>query len=355
MPLNPGLYDLLRREFRGKVRIGNPGMRLRYRLVSRPEKPPLVQSLGGGEEYLVDCPLCGDRRQRCSINHAFGTEVDGIEVRHLIHCFNEDCRGLSDWLLSLLESQKWAKPLPYLPREASPTENPSAGAAADPRRLAGISRLDNLPADHPAVAYVAGRGFDPAYLARHFGVGYTGEGWEWTRRRLLAPVFFSRTEVGWCARAIPGHSRLTLVAPGKSWPYREPKYLNARGFSKSRFLYNLDQAQKHEVLTIAEGITDVWKIGVWGVALLGKAMSAEQRRLLCQAAEGKKAWLVLLGDASTESDDAAAAWLENYRALRSEYRYPGRIRLHLFERGDPGDLASSELHRLIEEILHDRA
>lgn len=48
------------------------------------------------------------------------------------------------------------------------------------------------------------------------------------------------------------------------------------------------------------------------MALLGKSMSDQQCQLLCQAGKETGAWIVLLGDASTEKDDAATSLSQLY-------------------------------------------
>jgi hypothetical protein len=80
---------------------------------------------------------------------------------------------------------------------------------------------------------------------------------------------------------------------------------------------------------------------------MGKTMSEAQRRLLCQAAEPGGAWLVLLGDASTERDDAASSWEANRMKLLDGYVHKERVRLHLFDRGDPASRTTAELHRIV--------
>ncbi|MDR1521162.1 MAG: hypothetical protein LBU23_13620, partial [Planctomycetota bacterium] len=102
-PLNPPLYEMLWAETRGDVNVVNPGSRLRPWIKSDPGKRPVVASRGGSEEYVINCPLCGDKRHRCYINHAMGTMVGGVKVRYLAHCFNENCHGLSEWVMEKLE------------------------------------------------------------------------------------------------------------------------------------------------------------------------------------------------------------------------------------------------------------
>ena len=357
-PLNPTLHEMLVAECNGDVRIVNPGSPLQYRIQKAPGKRPVVKSWGGSEEYVVNCPLCNDKRHRCHINHAMGTRVEGVKVRYLAHCFNEDCRGLYEWVMARLEAfreweQETAPPHGIAPVAVGPgpldIHAVAREAAEKHERLEGVLPLERLPAGHGALEYVRGRGLDPLFLSREFGVGCGSSGAK--ARRLVIPVFFDGIEVGWTARAVPGMTDMRVCRSESPWPYDVPKYVNAFGFPKSKFLYNFDRAREHRVIAVAEGVSDVWKIGVWGMALFGKHMSAAQCDLLCSAAEAKEAWIVLLGDASTERDDAASAWRQNFQAIRAKYKYPSRLRLQLFDDGDPGDRTSRELHSIVDGAL----
>jgi hypothetical protein len=346
-PLNPGLYNFLWDWFRGKVLVSKAGQPFRYVETAWRGEPAARPAPGrGGEEYLVDCPLCGDRRNRCSVNHRFGGLVGpNLPVVGAVHCYNERCRGLPDWFSDRLR-EYGLHPRVAVPAEAEEAFDPdrlAREAAASHERLTGFEFVDELPPGHPAVRYVRERGFDPGYLVDHFRVCHRER-----EGRLIAPVFARGLEAGWVARAIPGHTRLTPGDPGRAWPWREGKYVNSPGLPKSRLLYNLDLASGHPVIGVAEGVTDVWRLGPWGVALLGKTMSETQCRLLCRAAEAGGAWIVLLGDA-----DAADAWRANHYRLLGAYVHPERVRLYLFREGDPADRSSRELHEITKGVLHD--
>jgi hypothetical protein len=357
-PLNPGLYEALWEYTGGVVKISKGGQRFRYttaleggELTVRPVPG------GGGEEYLIDCPLCGDRRQRFSINHMFGRSVLGATVLDAVHCYNENCVGLSRWLRDLLTQFGDG----YAPRAAEAVaaeDGPDIDAvmrtaAEEHEKLDGVKALNRLPSDHPAVRYVEGRGFNVDYLTEYFRVGYYGGGGRYKRnQRLVAPVFYNRALVGWNARAIPGHTRLTPGNADAKWPWKEPKYVNAKGFPKSQTLYNFDLAKDGEVIGVVEGVTDVWRAGTWAMGLLGKTMSETQLRLLCAAAERRKAWIVLIGDAASARDDAETAWRKNHYALLGRYRYPERVRLRQCAGGDPGDRTAEELMQLATEAVH---
>jgi hypothetical protein len=312
---------------------------------------------GGGEEYRVCCPLCRDIRHRLYVNHAFGRRIRG-KLCFVVHCFNRQHKGLGRWLFDLLRKAE----VPDSPLNASTEKETGLDSAAVVAEAAErhekipVDRfrlLTELDGDHPAVRYARERGFDPDELTQWYRAGYgAGDGGRPWERRLVAPVYGRGEEVGWSARAIPGHTRLTLERPGRKWPWREGKYVNSKGFPKSRFVYNLDVAGElpDTVMAVVEGVTDVWRIGPWAVALFGKTLSDAQCRLICEAAAAKQAWLALLGDAPTERDDSAAAWRRNYFMLRRAYRYPDQVTLHLFDRGDPGDHGRQEIFEIVKGL-----
>lgn len=352
--LNPDLYQLLYDFTDGEVDVVKRGQELKYRIFERNGRRG-IQSIDGGEEYVIDCPICGDTRKRCHINHAFALIIEGIPVYHLAHCFNEECDPeISKWLREMMKDNGMNGKVVVKAQKAAPTFDIMEEVQRSARvhmRLPRVSPLADLHPDHAALKYLRERGFEVDYLVRYFHVGFfkgLPNKPRWENKRLIIPFVFSETQVGWTARLIPGY---TPVSP--SFGREPPKYVHSPGFKKSWFLYNYDQAKNSPVIAVAEGVTDVWKIGTWGVALLGKSMSDQQCQLLCQAGEATGAWIVLLGDASTEKDDAAASWRRNYAKLVQKYKHPERVRLYLFDKGDPGDYTSQEIYDIVTRVMND--
>ena len=352
---NPPLHNFLHKYTGGGVQTINEGQVFQYRVViDKTGNRRIKRDGNSGEEYVIDCPVCGDSHRRCHVNHMFGVGIEGIPTYHLVHCHNENCDyELSKWLREAMgdgyrgsgaapkAETRSTVPTPISTRSSLEPNTPLAMTI--PTRL-----LSEVGVGHIAVAYVTGRGFDVKYLSDYFKVGlFIGNPYIYptAKQRLIIPVYFIGSMVGWTARSVPGYT-------AKEW--EDPKYMNAKGFSKKQFLYNYDQAKDAPVIAVAEGVTDVWKIGTWGMALFGKSMSDPQCQLLCQAGEGKGAAIVLLADASTEKDDAAKSWTQNYEKLKSSYKYPGRIFLHHMEKGDPGDYSPQELYDLVNNIVHGR-
>ncbi len=354
-PLNRALYDFLWERFSGNVLVAKRGQKFRYS-VTQVNGTPIIDKLDGGEEYQVNCPLCGDKRRRLYVNHRWGTLVHGAEVRHLAHCFNENC-SVNSWLREHMDDLATSYSVEGSDDaqavDAFDMDAIAAEAAERHDRLTAVLPVDSLAPDHPAALYLESRGFNRTWLYDRFRVGYhEGSGRHPRNRRIIAPVFYGGMMVGWNARAIPGHTRLTPADPAKKWPWREGKYVNSAGMPKSKFLYNLDLASAYSVIVVVEGVSDCWRAGEWSVAIMGKQMSREQCRQLCRAAEARKAWIVMLGDASTELDDAASAWRANRAVVMNQYQYSDRVRLHLFDKGDPGDSTTEELQKLVMGLKH---
>jgi hypothetical protein len=354
-PMNPELYEGLWDHTNRRIEVINEGQPLRYAIVERNGRRGIVRSGSSGEEYVINCPVCDDTRGRCYVNHTFGTRIEGIPIYHLAFCQNEQSgEEVCKWLREMIKDGGWDCAIDVgAKREGSVLDPFEAARISNQRheKLSPALSLSALPPGHPALTYLAGRGFDDIqYLQDLFRVGYfKGDPGKFrlANERIIIPIWFARQMVGWTARIVPGYT------PTPKWISREPpKYYNSKEFNKSNFLYNFDLAKDADVIAVAEGVTDVWKIGIWGMALLGKSMSDQQCQLLCRAAENRGACIVLLGDGSTEKDNAAAAWEANYQRLRAAYRYPDRVRLHLFPQGDPGDRSSRELHDLVHRLVH---
>ena len=317
------LYALLQRKF-GKVVVANRGRpnTWRFQLNAQGKSGPVLDERG--ETYRVNCPFCGDAKQRLWINHQFGEETDdGRRVRGLAHCFNEDCirkyQNLDKLDRMLFGFLNKAERQALLVRRAVTKETVHLGPAQLPGQVWPLSLLS--PND-PAIKYVQGRGFDPAELSALFRVGYCVEADEFNpscQNRLVCPIYKGDTLIGWQARKITAVSKSS------------PKYMTMPGFKKSAWLYNHDLAVNYRVVVVVEGVTDVWAVGPAGVALLGKTMSLAQKDLLKSWAN-KRGLCVLLLDPDAHA--SSASLLPDLRTL-----FAGRaVSVTLPDNKDPGDL-----------------
>jgi hypothetical protein len=152
-----------------------------------------------------------------------------------------------------------------------PGKEPATLTTGEVEYPGSIWPLDRLSPDHPAVAYIRGRRYNPAWLAVNMGVGYI---WEPPHRkaclrdRIFIPVYLGGTLVGWQARSV-GSPRMD-----------EPKYLFSARFPRSISLYNYDIASKFPAVTVLEGATKVWRFGADSVAAFGKRITDHQLSML---------------------------------------------------------------------------
>jgi len=114
-------------------------------------------------------------------------------------------------------------------------------------------------------------------LLTHYGVTYCQKAPPHLRQaegRIITPIYRCGLLQGWQGR----------------WPddlnWKEtniPKYYTMPGFQKATCLYNMDTAQRYNLVIVTEGVTDAWATGPWAVALLGKTLSQPQQGYLMQS------------------------------------------------------------------------
>ena len=90
---------------------------------------------------------------------------------------------------------------------------------------------------------------------------------------IVIPIRMQRDLVGWQARY---PADLDWKATGQR------KYYNLPGMPKRLFLYNYDTARLYSVVVVVEGVTSVWRMGGPVVAIFGKSLSEQQRRMLLE-------------------------------------------------------------------------
>jgi hypothetical protein len=324
-PLCPDLFERLARHF-GTVRIANAGQPLVFAdpaaAPPQPGRRARLEVASPGEDYRVRCCYCADAGFHLGIHHRWA------EFRHLAICYRRDClrhpARRQDLYLRVFRSLR-PRALPVRPAAPEPE------AHAPPPLPAGVSGLADLPPGHPAVAYVAGRGFDPAALARLDGVGYAAghdPDQPAAHGRLIVPLRdLAGRPRGWQGRAIAG---------------RGPRYFTAPGTHKSRLLYCGDLASGWPFVVIAEGVTDVWAVGPPAVALLGQAASKAQLDLL-------RRWPAAVVLLDADAGDAAAE-------LAAELGRQGvrRVVVQLPEGQDPASLGREAVWRLIHAAAREQ-
>jgi hypothetical protein len=349
MPLNPKLYNGLRRAF-GEVRIAKEGEPMAYKVVTNPlTHRQGTQVTSGGEDYKVCCPFCGDTRFRLEISHRWDTTdpVTGARFgRHLMRCYNDGCDAnldapTADRVLRQEELQDRMRP--YVAR-ALGLRTP----VAKPKRLTETKLpgkcvpITQLPADHPAILYLLERDFDPARLEQEFRLVFCLEDTnENVSGRIIIPVYRENKLVGWQARYV-GEPPADYI----------PKYYTMPGLPKRQVLYNYDVAMHTRFGIIVEGVTDVWRVGRQGVAILGSTMS-NQQIALAKAAWGETGVGLALDPELVAEPRKRPDRPTSYEKIVERLSDPtafkwGLLKIQLALGTDPGKLRSDELWRVIQ-------
>lgn len=276
--LNPILYQALQRIF-GDVEVANAGngakLYPQQKLTRRGLK--MVTTISkGAEHYCVKCRFCGDRKPRLWVNHRYGTPdlITGNAMQFMASCFNEDCLSDADNMRRFQDELEEA-----MAGRAMVLRTPEVEDAdrVTTQVLPGVTRLlTELPATHPAVMYLKGRGYDIKALSKFYDIRAIvepPEGKAFLIDHIVIPIRMQRDLVGWQARY---PADLDWKATGAR------KYYNLPGMPKRLFLYNYDTARRYRMVVVVEGVTSVWRMGGPVVAIFGKSLSEQQRRMLLE-------------------------------------------------------------------------
>lgn len=297
----------------GDVKVVNQGTRARLTdsvnwTRSRPKRSTKLAQVPS-EEYRVNCPFCRDQRQRLYINYLYGQKdpANGFVRDRLVCCHNEECHLEPDNLHTLARLLIEGHDDPLLPEA-----QPKIGVVQPTIPIAmptGLVPIIDDDVDVTATIYLEDRGFDLKELWRLWRVHYC-EGCENSSpkvyKRIVYPITCPSTGkadspvklCGWQARSVRTNSL-------------SPKYLTARGFQKSAFLYGLPWAAMHSgPVVVCEGVTDVWRLKTNAVSILGKSLSLTQRDLLRSLAQ-RRAIAFLLDSTAQEEAELAATLLRN--------------------------------------------
>ena len=338
-PLNPYLYARLEKYSLGRIKVQKAGHKqvLSYHFDDVYKRRSLWPEIRG-EYYRVDCPKCGDSYQRLFINHCWGV-VDrqtGDDRLWMAICFNENCfttRQEMYYLFNRIDCDQSRL------STAEIKEGVVRDVSGDTMGWPGMTcPVNQLPTNHPAIQYLMSRGFNPNRLSQFYGVRYCQASEDFRAlNRLIVPMLWEDKMRGWQSR-YPGE---------KNWKdkqhSRESKYYTAEGFHKADYLYNLDTARKYETGVIVEGVTDVWRVGPQGMALLGKDVSDRQRALAMEHFRHNVLVLLLDADAwESEKTQSQIRWF-------NDHTLSGRfVAIQLPNGQDPGSMDRNILRDFIE-------
>lgn len=344
--LNPRLYEALCRCFgRDQVRVIYEDIEAEpdYRRVADNKnggtRTIVHDMLVQGEEYVLNCPFCGDSRQRLYINHTWGVRDPRTGSRNLFafQCFNSSCQVGTrpsgepnfEWLQRRIKNSLASQaPLVLDRQRAKKWKAPSRV------ELPGLHwRLDQLSErmpEHEAVFYLEQRLINPVYLGQKFGVGFCPEAQDMrAARRIVAPVLLDGRLVSWTARYV-----------GNPPDYSITKWVHCPGVKIGNYLYNFDRGIRHQTWVLTEGPGDVWSFGIQAMAVFGKVVRVTQVERLLQYVQPDTT-IVLLLDPTLSPDDVKRKRKHHIeRSYELLNRYPafqGRIlRVYLPCDRDPG-------------------
>ena len=343
---NKLLYDELSRVFDTEVRIACEGDQGQYScppyivpsyVKPKPKKYAAIEDWG--ETYHLNCPVCGDTKQRLFFSHLFGSFVKekgktGVQYDcgRIYVCHNERC-DLSPYIKKM-DMRALRK---ICVSEHAPLQSSSFFTIEEGVMPPNCIPIVDAKVPKESQEYLISRGYDLHDLYRDYSVMYVRKGDPqgpedganmFFEDRILIPIYQGSIGVSWQARAIGEHKR---------------KYLFPQGFKKNQYLYNSDNALHYDSVVIVEGITDVWSVGPDAVALFGKTMSTRQLEIMrvlwgfCEAA-------TVLLDA-----DAYGNAVKIARQLNEDpIAFPRGVRAARLPSGDPGDYTEDELTEFIE-------
>ena len=318
-----------------------------------------------GECYKLNCPFCGDTKQRLFFCHLAGAHVLigktqlQFSVRVCV-CQNEHCnsqnRDFRSWLFAL-ELHKG--PVIVLDKAYAPKETKAYG-----HLFAQVE--DKLPSPcYPLLSpevpphvwnYLRDRKFDPQELQAVWGMGYSPKGATYEKvekvanldvdpeyepkiekkelydERIIVPIVQGRRLVGW-------QGRLPRFKTEKG----EIKYMTSDNMSKSQVLFNFDRAVLGSVAVLTEGVFDVMRIGAPAMCLFGKHLSSYQIEALKLGFSQAGGALVMLDPEEYARSERMAA------ELNEQQIFPrGALAVKLPDARDPADLPPAYQKELID-------
>lgn len=347
-PLNETLYNGLVRRF-GSVIVVNAGREAIELPVTTLHGTRIQYKLG--EYYTVNCPWCGDTRHRLYVSYLWGMFDPEAKSKHknLVYCQSgRRCYQDQPARIDQLDYEVYGA----MPHQIRTVENISKGVAyANPDLVdppGAVIALRDLPRNHPAVQYLAVRGFDPMVLSDLFGVGYCEEAaplYPLMQGRIVIPVYTKGKYVGWQGRYVGDID----------WKrFKTPKYYNSSQFSKSMNLYNFDNANRYKIVCLVEGVATVWSLGPQFTACFGSSVSLVQAQ---QAAElCREGYLVLLLDGDTWEVDPRTGFSKASRAIEILTAHVGtRLAVvRLPPEAKPDDYYPEALWGMVETALREK-
>lgn len=295
-----------------------------------------------GEVYVLNCPICGDKKGRLYVNH-FWMQWDEDVHRHvddMIGCFNEKCfqkhpENRSKFFQELFSG---CNPSDVTMQLSEPKEMPKEVVPEPPGK---IFKLTDLHPAQPCRYYLRNRGIIGGYteetLERDWAVGYVatvnkGHSPD-CLNRIYIPMFHNGVLVGYQCRFIGD----------REWTTECPKTRTMPHMRRGRYLYNFDIASRSKVAVLVEGPTSAWAIGLRSIALWGNSISAQQCDLIKSRWRDDCLIVVMLdGNALNEATKIAVKLQANCGTTKV-------VQVRLQAADDPGSLGHARSWQIIEE------
>jgi hypothetical protein len=328
-----GLYQRLRKVASdGTVIVANEGEHMTGNVMWDAQGRPRWIVASWGESYRINCPFCNDTRRRLWVNYRFG-QFDPVNLHNLAThygiCFNEDCLIHAENRARLIDEIYGVhNRRDHTPFDIVTTGDVNRTQRLGVRKLPGECRpLTTMGVEEYPIQYLTDTrrfGFE---TAEEYGLTYCVKCDEHPAAvgRIIAPIVQNGINVGWQGRYVG-------TPPNKY----TAKYYTCPGMPKRLVLYNIDRAKGKPFVVVFEGITDVWRLPNYSVAMLGKSLAAEQMGLL-QVTFCNGEPIVICVD-----PDAYDNCAMKIHEMVSQGRNPV-VRVRLPEGYDPADLDSDVL------------
>jgi len=246
-----------------------------------------------GNEYVVDCPFCGDKKQNLSINpyrmlvHCwrcnYGSNVWGLFKRCGIPFFIKEDTSFVGFKKGILSGNLY-----------NMKDDNMSKKVMLPRGSIQLWKNWHNPQYYEVVQYLKNRNVS-YYDVMSYNIYYTDDGIY--TRRVIVPIYDNGVLVCFVARTIDSDNK--------------KKYLNASGvkLKKVGILFNIDMAFNFNPIILTEGVFDAIAVGDDAVALLGTSMTHEQINRIVDL--HKDVIVCLDGDARPHTYDYAKSLYDN--------------------------------------------
>ena len=356
--LNAFLHRALEAVFHD-VTVANEGEHAEVERVQGPYTTSWRIREGGprGEQYIVRCPCCGDRKGHLYISYLSYARpvVDGAELAVgplLAKCFRRDC--MADRSKREVVESRIATGMACVGdgmETSSSVVVPGSWQAEEPADAPGPPTLERIRSWLPGFNWCT-EGMPPdveEYLAQRgvssrdtemFRIGWgpvtlprSGKMLLGGLPHVLFPVWMNNALRGIQARCLDKY----LTGDGL-------RYWLHPGMRKSTVVYNLDNARDCGMAVVCEGVFDVISVGRPGVCLFGHKPSATQKALLSTVGKG----LVWLPDTDVRPDlDTVAKAREQCAEWNADRVFPLGAHVVVLPAKDAGEMSRQAIWECI--------